>query len=83
MKYKNQLDNYSGLQRLLHSGSYIDVKNWFERENVELDDDTFNTMALDAIIAATDSKLNLDSEKALKILNTKLKEYMKNNKEKQ
>ncbi len=75
-EYNDELKSYSNLRELLHPGSYIDVRRWLKRESVNLSDKEFDNMALNAIIQATDSKMHTDIEKALKILNQKLKDYI-------
>ena len=72
---------YSNIQALFHPGSYADVKKWLKNEKASLSDKKMDEFALQAILSSESKEHKPDYEKALQLLNIKLKQHIKESKE--
>jgi len=67
---------FENIKELLHPGSLSDVKKWLKNNNASLSDKELDILALESIKKSMDAHKIPNSEKALKILNAKLKLYI-------
>ncbi len=72
---------YENIKALLHPGSYNDVKQWLMKERASMSNKDLDDLALQSIIESENLKKQPNYEKALKLLNIKLKQHIQNQKE--